>query len=668
LTAGGTPPPPGPQVPAVRPVPDPGDGTPGRLDAEQRRAVLCTDGPLLVLAGAGSGKTRVMTERTAHLIETGAAQPGQILSITFTNKAAAEMRERLARRVGAGVAAAVALGTFHALCARMLRAHPGLSGRSARFSIYDEADQRRVLDRYLTRADKARIDRDRVLAVISRAKSHVVGRDRFAAAGPPQLGGLVLGEEERRVVAAVWRQVDAELERSDALGFDDLIAFAVALLERHPDVLAGYRARWRYVQVDEHQDTNPLQDRLLRLLAGERANLMVVGDDAQAIYGFRSADVRNILRFDSDYPRARVVGLVRNYRSTPEIVEAANRLIARSATARARTMVAQAPAGPQPVLRAHASDEAEAQWAAASVARAVARGIAPGEVAVLARAKGVLGGVEAALVGARVPYRMLSGTALHARREVKAALAHLTLLVNPRDAEAFSRVMLDARRGIGEVTVARLDAHAVTAGISLLEACAQADGLSRTRRDQKASLVAFGRAMLDLQAQLEDRSVSGLLADIVRLPGGLRDILAGHQDGGERLERLRDLIVAARAYERDAAAPGAVDFLARAALAGAGDEHDERADGGRVTLCTVHAAKGLEWQVVLVLGLEEGTFPSQHAVLGAALEEERRLAYVAVTRAKRTLVLSFARRRYGRPRRPSRFIAEALSAPAAAAA
>ena len=245
MTADHPPPGPGPRARAVRAVPDPDDGTPGRLDPEQRRAVLCTDGPLLVLAGAGSGKTRVMTERTAHLIETGAAQPGQILSITFTNKAAAEMRERLARRVGAGVAAAVALGTFHALCARMLRAHPGLSGRSARFSIYDEADQRRVLDRYLTRADKARIDRDRVLAVISRAKSHVVERDRFAAAGPAQLGGLVLGEEERRVVAAVWRQVDAELERSDALGFDDLIAFAVALLERHPDVLAGYRARWR---------------------------------------------------------------------------------------------------------------------------------------------------------------------------------------------------------------------------------------------------------------------------------------------------------------------------------------------------------------------------------------------------------------------------------------
>ena len=256
---------------------------------------------------------------------------------------------------------------------------------------------------------------------------------------------------------------------------------------------------------------------------------------------------------------------------------------------------------------------------------------------------------------------MLSGTAFYQRREVKAALAHLTLLVNPHDAEAFSRVMLDARRGIGEVTAARVDAHAVAASISLLEACVQAGGLSRIRRDQKAALIAFGRAMLELRDQLERRSVSSLLADIVRLPDGLADILAGQDDGGGRLARLRDLVAAARAYERDADAPSAVDFLARAALASGADGRSGHAEHERVTLCTVHGAKGLEWQVVLVCGLEEGTFPSQHAALGDALEEERRLAYVAVTRAKRTLVLSHAQRRYGKPTRPSRFIAEALA-------
>ena len=650
--------------PTLHAAPD----TPDRLDAEQREAVLCTTGPLLVIAGAGSGKTRVMTERTAHLIESGAAHASQILSITFTNKAAGEMRERLARRVGADLAAAVTLGTFHALCARILRAHPGDSGRSARYSIYDEGDQKRVLDRYLTRADKARIDRDQILAAISRAKSHLVARERFAAASPEQLGGLVLHDEARQVITAVWRQIDAELKRSDALDFDDLIAFTVALLERRGDVLAGYHRRWRYVQVDEHQDTNPLQDRLLRLLAGEQPNLMVVGDDQQAIYGFRSADVRNILRFDRDYPHARVVRLVRNYRSTPQIVEAANRLIARNTTGRPKTMIAQVAPGPEPVFRSHPSEEAEARWAAATIARATARGIAPTEIAVLARAKGVLTGIEAALVAAQIPYRVLSGTAFYHRREVKAALAHLTLLVNPHDAEAFSRVMLDARQGIGEVTAARVDSHAVTASISLLEACVQADGLSRTRRDQKASLIAFGRAMLGLQDQLGRRSVSSLVADIVRLPGGLADILAGQDDGGGRLARLRDLVAAARAYERDATTPTAVDFLARAALASGADERGRADERERVTLCTVHGAKGLEWQVVLVCGLEEGTFPSQHAALGEALEEERRLAYVALTRAKRTLVLSHAQRRYGKATRPSRFIAEALATPATRAA
>ena len=276
-----------PARPALYALPDPDAPPPApRLDAldpEQREAVLCTDGPLLVIAGAGSGKTRVMTERTAHLIEQGIAHPGQILSITFTNKAAGEMRERLARRVGPELAGTVRLGTFHALCARILRAHPGDSGRSARYSIYDEGDSKRVLERYLTRADKARIERDEVLAAISRAKNHLVARDRFLCATPDELGGLVLHDDIKQIITSVWGQVDAELERSDALDFDDLIGFTVALLERQADVLAGYRRRWRYVQVDEHQDTNPLQDRLLRLLAGENPNLMVVGDDQQCL-------------------------------------------------------------------------------------------------------------------------------------------------------------------------------------------------------------------------------------------------------------------------------------------------------------------------------------------------------------------------------------------------
>jgi len=359
---------------------------------------------------------------------------------------------------------------------------------------------------------------------------------------------------------------------------------------------------------------------------------------------------------------------VRNYRSTPQVVAAANRLIAHNTSGRPKTMIAQAPPGPEPVCRAHASEHDEARWAAVAIARADARGIARSQIAVLARAKGVLTAVEAALAAAEIPYQVLSGTAFYHRREVKAALAHLALLVNPHDAEAFSRVMLDARSGIGEVTAARVDAHAATANISLLEACVQADGLSRTRRDQKASLIAFGRAMLELAGQLQRRSVSSLLIEIMRLPHGLQEALARQDDGERRTARLHDLVAAARAYERDAGDPSPVEFLARAALAaGSAPTAGERGPD-RVTLATVHAAKGLEWQVVLVCGLEEGTFPSQHAARPEAMEEERRLAYVAVTRAKRTLVLSHAHRRYGRATRPSRFIAEALSVPGTAAA
>jgi len=419
------------------------------------------------------------------------------------------------------------------------------------------------------------------------------------------------------------------------------------------------------VSVERAQLDRPVYDLDVERTHNYVANGIVTHN---SIYRFRSADVRNILRFDRDYPQARVVRLVRNYRSTPQVVAAAKRLIAHNTSGRPKTMVARVPAGPEPVCRAHASEEAEARWAAAAIARAAAHGIARSEIAVLARAKGVLTSIESALVAAEIPYQVLSGTAFYQRREVKAALAHLALLVNPHDAEAFSRVMLDARPGIGEVTAARVDAHATTANISLLEACVQADGLSRTRRDQKASLIAFGRAMLELAGQLERRSVSSLLAEVVRLPHGLQEALARHDDGETRSARLHDLVAAARAYERDAGDPSPVDFLARAALAAGAEQAAGERDADRVTLCTVHGAKGLEWQVVLVCGLEEGTFPSQHAALPEAMEEERRLAYVAVTRAKRTLVLSHSHRRYGRAARPSRFIAEALCAPGGSAA
>ena len=640
----------------------PAAGRPIKLNPEQRLVVEHTTGPLLVLAGAGSGKTRAITERTAHLIEQGVARPGEIVQITFTNKGAQEMRDRLAQRLGARLAAAVYLGTFHALCLHILRAHPGDSGRSRRFSIYDEADQRRVVDRYMARAARGRIDRDAVCRAISRAKSHLLDVERFATADARQLGGLALSDEETAIVAAVWRSVDAELQRSDALDFDDLLVFAVGLLERHEPILAAYRQRFRFIGVDEYQDTNPVQYRLLRLLAGERRNLVVVADDDQAIYGFRGAEVGNVLRFEADL-EARVVRLVRNYRSTRQVVETANRLIAHNRARTDKAMVAEAGDGPEPVWRPQPHADAEAAWAASAAARAIARDIPPAEVAILARVRGVLRRIEPALARAAIPYRLLSGVAFYQAREVRAALAHLALLANPRDSEAFARVMADARPGIGEVTIARVDAHARATEGSLLEACAHAQALDRVRRDQKASLERFGRDMLALAEQAEQRSISSLLAEAVRLRGGLADQLSGEPDAGVRLGRIHDLVAAARAYERESAEPNLYEFLGQATLA-AGEiasASDEPSASGRVVLSTIHAAKGLEWQVVVVCGMEEGTFPSSHATTPEALEEERRLAYVALTRAKRTLALSSARHRNGRTCAPSRFIAEAFA-------
>jgi DNA helicase-2/ATP-dependent DNA helicase PcrA len=652
-------------APTPEPAATPQAALPARraenLNAEQRLVVEHTTGPLLVLAGAGSGKTRAITERTAYLIEHGIARPGEILQITFTNKAAQEMRDRLAQRVGARLAAAVHLGTFHALCLRILRAHPGDSGRSARFSIYDDADQRRVVDRYLSRADRGRIDRDAVCDAISRAKNHLLDVDGFAFADASQLGGLELTDEATAIVAAVWRSVDGELGRSDALDFDDLLVFAVRLLERHEPILAAYRQRFRFIGVDEYQDTNPVQYRLLRLLAGEHHNLVVVADDDQAIFRFRGAEVGHVLRFEHDIPGVRVVQLTRNYRSTPQVVEAANRLIVRNRGRRPKTMIAEAADGPEPIWRAHGDADAEASWATTAVARAIAHDIPLGEVAILGRVRGVLARIEPALARAQIPYRLLSGVAFYQAREVRAALAHLTLLANPRDSEAFARVMADARRGIGEITVARVDAHARASDVTLLEACARAQTLDRVRRDQKESLERFGRDMLALAEQAEQRSISSLLAEAVRLRGGLAEQLAREPDAGVRLGRVHDLIAAARAYERESSEPTPCEFLAQAALAAGEITGGSATEGGRVALSTVHAAKGLEWRVVLVCGMEEGLFPSARATTPEELEEERRLAYVALTRAKRTLALSCARRRNGRPSAPSRFIAEALA-------
>ena len=626
--------------PGQRPV----SGSRDILDARQREAVQAPGGPLLILAGAGSGKTRVLTQRAAALVARNSAGAG-VLVITFTNRATEELRARLGALVGAA-SERVTVGTFHAVCHRLVRAHPEQIGRSPQFTIYDAGQTRRVIAAVLKETQLDQMLTARLVAdQITRAKAHLVDPAGYAALATSQ---------RARQIAEAYARYEQALSDSDALDFDDLLGGAVALLD-DPALAARYRGRWGAVLVDEYQDTNPAQEAWLERLGGAVPNLTVVGDPLQAIYRFRGADLGNILGFEARFPGTRVVALGRNYRSTAAIVGCAARLGAHGEGGRRVAMWTDAPNGPAVTVSAHSDEHQEAQQAAIWCAGLLERGTPSGQVAVLVRTRAQARPLEDSLLLAGVACRLLGGQGLWDTAAVRDLVACLTLLHNPRDQLALGRA-LGTQPGVGAVAIARVLGAAQAHGGDLLVTCAKAQTIPRLASAQRLGVEAFGRALGELADGLHERGIAATATQTVVTTGLAQRLQAqGTEHAHEQLAALRRVCRAAGRYERETQPATLAEFLAAGALA---TDHDQPNDQ-RVTLCTLHAAKGAEWDHVRIVGLCEGLLPHHRALEAGHVDEERRLAYVGMTRARQELSLTWPQRLRGQRTRMSRFITEA---------
>jgi len=623
------------------------------LNGPQREAVDHGEGPLLVLAGAGSGKTAVLTRRIARLLETGQARPGEILAITFTNKAAAEMRERVEGLVGRR-ARAMWVMTFHSACARMLRADADRLGYTRGFTIYDSADSLRLIKRCLDEldVDPKRFPPRSIQRQISDAKNNLRDageyRDRIASFF-------------EQTAADVYELYEQRIHAMNAMDFDDLLMRCVNLLELFEEVRVRYQTSFRHVLVDEYQDTNRAQYRWLQLLAGEQRNLCVVGDDDQSVYAFRGADVRNILEFEDDYPDARVVKLEQNYRSTQTILSAANAVVANNRARKAKALWSDQGEGDSVHVRELDDEHAEARFVAGEIERLVDEGCSRDEVAVFYRTNAQSRVLEDTLVRYGVGYQVIGGTKFYERAEVKDALSYLTVLVNGQDVVSFQRAAATPRRGLGQTTLARLAGHANTLGEPLWEIARESESVPGLGSAAVKAVGRFMSVMERLAERAESASVGDLLQETLDETGYLDALRAERTiEADGRVENLEELVGVAREYDASAEEPSVEEFLQQVALFADQDSLED--DEGQVTLMTLHNAKGLEYPVVFVIGMEDGVFPHMRAVEAGDVEEERRLCYVGVTRAMRELYLTFARQRVLHGSRdhnlPSRFLDE----------
>ena len=650
------------------------DGVLAGLTPEQALAVTHGGGPLLLLAGPGAGKTRTLTHRAAYLIAAGRARPEEILAVTFSVRAAGELRLRLAELLGESVARGVTAATFHSVCARLLREYAHVFGRTERYTIYDQGDMRHVLDRLLS-APPAGVRRAvedhgqpgiaEVLFELSRAKNLLLSPESYQRSAPHPGASLI---------AAIWREGEAELRRSNAMDFDDLLAFGVTLLADDSHRLRWLRQRWRWILVDEFQDTSHAQARLVDLLAGQHGNLCAVGDDDQLIHAWRHADPTHILGFGERHPGHAEIVLGRNFRSRAEILQAAVTCVSHNERRTPKTLIAVRGTGGQVQVVGLANEYQEAHWVAGQIAEALTSGTPPTEIFALARTGYATEPLQHALARRGIPHRVLGSLGLYERIEVRDALAYLTLLSNPRDAQAFARAMSSPRRGVGPATVSRMVAWARECnGGDLIAASAHAGELDRVPSEAaRDGLVEFGGGLDHVRRELQaGRSLGHLVIATVMLPGGLvrhyehlreHSTSPGRRADAERvLEDLRSLCRAAQAFEEQHEEATLIGFLEYAAGLHA-REVDAPTDR-RITVSTIHRAKGAEAQLVILLGCEEQLLPSWRSLCSpdpGALEEERRLFYVAVTRAKDTLLITYAAERGGRPTGgPSRFLAEA---------
>jgi len=624
------------------------------LNPPQRDAVMHTDGPLLVLAGAGSGKTRVLTYRIAHLIEDCGVPPWAILAITFTNKAAAEMRERIAGLVGPS-AREIWASTFHSACVRILRREAEAAGYRSDFAIYDADDQLRLMRACFAddEVDPKRVSPRSVLARISDAKNRLVDAEGFAE----EADGF--GDE---VVARLYRRYSARLQAAGAMDFDDLLMVTTRLLESDGEVRERYQSRFVHILVDEYQDTNHAQYRLVRVLAEPQRNICAVGDDDQGIYSWRGADVRNILDFERDYPDAHVVALEQNYRSSGTILRAANAVVARNRGRRPKELWTDQGDGEPLQILSCRDEHDEARTVLAEIERARAAGTSLDQIAVFYRTNAQSRSIEDQLVRGRIAYTVVGGPRFYERAEVRDALAYLRAAANPADEIAVARLLGAPKRGLGPGCLVKLSLCAQTHGFALGDAIGQADLIAGLTQAQRAALTRTARLLAELSdADAAGMPLSGLVAMVIDR-SGLRAALVveGTLEAQGRIENLDELENVAAEYQSTALEPSLLGFLEEVALQSDADLVDQ--EHGQVTLMTVHNAKGLEFDVVMMTGMEEGIFPHVRADDPESLEEERRLCYVGMTRARRRLVLTHAETRAihgGREYRlPSRFLAE----------
>ena len=635
------------------------------LNPEQLRAVLTTEGPVLILAGAGSGKTKTLTHRIAYLIDEKKISPNAILAVTFTNKAAGEMRERIGRLLAESEAAEYGgmmlpqyIGTFHNICCRILRREIAVLGYDKRFNILDSQDQETLTKKAMKELE---INTDQVkpralLDAISRAKNAFIDAEQFA---------LSAGSYYEEIVAKVYVHYQQELRTTNALDFDDLIMLTVKLFQEHPDILGKYQEMFRYIMVDEYQDTNYPQYLLVHLLAKKHTNLFVIGDDYQSIYGWRQADIRNILNFEKDYADAAVITLDRNYRSTQIILDAATGIIEKNLHQRHKKLWTEIGGGELITLVPAEDEEAEARYVAETIAREHTAGRPFNHFAVLYRTNAQSRIIEEMFLRHSISYRIVGGLKFYQRKEIKDVIAYVRLLANPRDVLALERIINEPKRGLGRATLDKWVHFSREHTLDLFDAGYQlTEAESGLRATKIKAIKDFVDIFLRLRSEMDARSdllFTELLDSITKKSGYFESLADGTAEGETRQENVRELLSVAQKFSDMPLGEALERFLEEVSLASDTDEINEKSEA--VHVMTIHSSKGLEFPQVFILGLEEGVFPhSRSHVSPPELEEERRLMYVGLTRAKEKVYLLYTEQRtlFGSTQAnpPSRFLQE----------
>jgi DNA helicase-2/ATP-dependent DNA helicase PcrA len=620
-----------------------------QLTPSQRQAVTHREGPLLVLAGPGSGKTRVITYRIAALIDSG-VRPSNICAITFTNKAAEEMRQRAA---ALGASRGAHISTFHSLCVRILRQYAEAAGIRPNFSVYDESDQVRCVKQAIQESDldTTNFPPGRVLEAISTLKNKLMDAETFRAQAEDFVS---------RTIARVYARYQAILTQRNGLDFDDLLMKAALLLERNSTVCRELSDRFRYLLIDEYQDTNHAQYRLAKALASYHSNICATGDPDQSIYRWRGADIRNILAFEKDWPEATIIKLEENFRSTPPILRVADKLIACNRHRKQKSLVPIRTHDGRVDVAVYEDEDAEADAVAERVRQLLEAKVPGREIAVFYRVNAMSRALEEAFIRCQVPYQVVRGVEFYNRKEIRDVLAYLKVIANPADEVALQRIINTPTRGIGKVTIDRVQAYASRCGVSLFEALGRAEEVPGLTGAVRGKLSAFVQMMNGFAREVED-PVAPLVEKVFRVSGYEESLRGAGLEGLAALENVEELINTAAAYDRQAESPALIDYLQQIALFSDADAYDATVD--RIALMTLHAAKGLEFEHVFIIGLEEGMLPHERASNSPEeLEEERRLFFVGITRAKTNLNISYSQYRTFRGQTlrtvPSQFLYE----------